>query len=85
MIDGSLSISDFPPPLPVNAQLPSALWKKASSRSRALSRPPIAANSPAGSCCTIQVYWAAVPSTKPLPVAGVKPVTQLPSAARLAM
>ena len=84
-MDGSLSSSDLSPPLPVKAQPPSASWKKESRRASALSLPPIAANRPAGLCWTIQVYWAAVPSTKPLPVAGVKPVTQLPSALRSAM
>ena len=83
-MDGSLSSSDLVPSPPVSDQLPSALWKNASSRAAAFALPPIAWNSPATLCCTIHVYCALVPSANPLNEAGLDGA-QLPSSLRLLM
>jgi hypothetical protein len=59
------------PPAPVSAQLPSGLWKKASSRATARAVPPILSNRPLALNGTIQVYCAALPSANPLLLAGL--------------
>src|SRR5690349_11263709 len=69
-IDGSLSSSDFRPPAPVSAQVPSLLWKNVSRRLVAAVFPPIRSNNPLMLCGTIHVYWAALPSANPLLLAG---------------
>ena len=83
-MDGSLSSAACASVPPVSAQLPSGWWKNASSRAAARSRPPIAWNSPAMLCWTIQVYWPTVPSAKPSNDDGLD-AGQLPSMLRLVM
>src|SRR2546429_7749438 len=51
--------------------LPALSWvKNVSNRPRTAASPPIALNSPRGSYGTIQVYWAPLPSTYGLGLAG---------------